>query len=219
MTSHSDDPPIGFIAMTRRLADESGPDGLTVGELLDRLDERAFGLAILLMAIPCLVPGLYGPPQILGLPIILFAGQMLIGRTEPWLPAGLLSRRTPKAWLVGMAEFAERRLRWMERIARPRLQVFAKGAGERIAALMMIVATICIVIPFTNTVPSVALALLALGVLQRDGLLTIAGSAIALAWAALVIGLPIAILFGLSAAVTFAERHAPWLVDLLRGAS
>lgn len=219
MDAHTDDPSAGFIALSRRLSDESGPEGLTVGELLDRLDERAFGLAILLMAIPCLVPGLYGPPQILGLPIILFAGQMLIGRSEPWLPQGMKARRVPKAWLDGMAGFAEKRLRWLERIARPRLQPFATGAGERLAALMMIVATICIVIPFTNTVPSVALALLAAGVLQRDGLFTIIGSLIALAWAALVIGLPIAILFGLSTAVTFAERHAPWLVDLLRGAS
>jgi hypothetical protein len=219
MATHTDDPSAGFIALSRRLSDEAGPEGLTVGELLDRLDERAFGLAILLMAIPCLVPGLYGPPQILGLPIVLFAGQMLIGRTEPWLPHGMKARRVPKAWLEGMAGFAEKRLLWLERIARPRLTAFAVGAGERMAALMMIVATICIVIPFTNTVPSVALALLAAGVLQRDGLFTLMGSLIALAWAALVVGLPIAVLFGLSAAVTFAERHAPWLVDLLRGAS
>jgi hypothetical protein len=144
---------------------------------------------------------------------------MLIGRSEPWLPQGMKARRVPKAWLDGMAGFAEKRLRWLERIARPRLTAFATGAGERLAALMMIVATICIVIPFTNTVPSIALALLAAGVLQRDGLFTILGSLIALAWAALVIGLPIAILFGPSAAVTFAERHALWLVDLLTGAS
>ncbi|MBU6371995.1 MAG: exopolysaccharide biosynthesis protein [Alphaproteobacteria bacterium] len=212
--AYRDDPTAGFIAVTRRLADDAGPDGLTVGELLDRLDERAFGLAILIMSIPCLVPGLYGPPQILGLPIILFAGQMLLGRSEPWLPAGMLARRVPKSWLTGMATFAEKRMRWLERIARPRLTAFASGAGERLAALMMIVATLCIVIPFTNTVPSVALALLSAGVLQRDGLFVLGGSLVALAWAALVLAIPLGILFGVGAIVTFAEQHMPWAVDL-----
>ena len=218
MSAHVDDPSIGFIAVARRLADEAGPDGLAVGDLLDRLDERAFGLAILLMSIPCLIPGLYGPPQILGLPIILFAGQLLLGRTEPWLPAGLSRRRIPKGWLDGMAAFAEKRLAWLERIAKPRLKIFATGVGERVAALMMILATLCIVLPFTNTVPSIALALLSVAVLQRDGLLALLGSAIALAWAGLVFGLPIAILLGFGAAIEFAQRHAPWVVDLL-GAS
>lgn len=214
MTAAHDDLQIGFIAMTRRLADEAGEDGFRLEDLLDRMDERAFGLAILIMAIPCLVPGLYGPPQILGVPIILFAGQMLLGRQEPWLPSGLRARRVPKAWLVGMADFAEKRLRWLERLARPRLTPLATGLAEKFAALMMIVATLTIIIPFTNTVPSIALALLALGLLQRDGLLVLGGSLIALAWAGLVIGIPIGILFGVGFIMDFAREHMPWALEM-----
>jgi len=217
MDAHRDDPHVGFIAVTRQLADAASEDGLTLDEILDRMDERAFGLAILIMSIPCLVPGLYGPPQILGLPIILFAGQMLIGRTEPWLPSGMRARRVPKSWLEGMASFAEKRLSWLERLARPRLSALARGLGERIAALMMIVATLCIVIPFTNTVPSVALALLSIGVLQRDGLLVLGGSLIALAWAGLVVGIPIGIIFGVGFVVEFAREHMPWAIGLFGG--
>jgi hypothetical protein len=74
-----DDPKQGFIALVSDLAAASGPDGLSLGEIRDRMDERAFGLMILILAIPCLVPALYGVPQIVGIPILILAGQMLAG--------------------------------------------------------------------------------------------------------------------------------------------
>src|SRR3712207_4696734 len=101
-----DDPNLGFVALMGRLAAAAGPEGLSLGDLRDRLDERGFGLMILILSIPCLVPFLYGVPQALGVPILLLAGQVLIGREEPWLPEGILKRRVPKDWLERMAAFA-----------------------------------------------------------------------------------------------------------------
>jgi hypothetical protein len=179
---HADDPKQGFIALVADLAAISGPDGLTLREIRDRLDERAFGLMILILAIPCLVPALYGVPQIVGIPILLLAGQMLAGRVEPWLPEAALKRRVSKAWLDRMADFATRRMTWFERLSRPRLTLFAEGWAERVAALFMILATLTIVLPMTNTVPSVALTLLAVGLIQRDGLFVAAGAVVATGW-------------------------------------
>jgi hypothetical protein len=188
----TDDPTQGFIALVADLAAISGPEGLTLREIRDRLDERAFGLMILILAIPCLVPALYGVPQIVGIPILLLAGQMLAGRVEPWLPEAALRRRVSKAWLDRMADFATKRMHWFERFSRPRLTVFAEGWAERAAAAFMILATLTIVLPLTNTVPSVALTLLAVGLIQRDGLFVAAGAAVATGWAltlaAIVIG-------------------------------
>ncbi len=180
---HADDPKQGFIALVADLAAISGPDGLTLREIRDRLDERGFGLMILILAIPCLVPALYGVPQLVGIPILLLAGQMLAGRIEPWLPEAALKRRVSKAWLDRMADFATKRMRWFERLSRPRLTVLAEGWAERAAALFMILATLTIVLPMTNTVPSVALTLLAVGLIQRDGLFVAAGAAVATGWA------------------------------------
>lgn len=179
---YADDPKQGFIALVADLAAISGPDGLTLREIRDRLDERAFGLMILILAIPCLVPALYGVPQIVGIPILLLAGQMLAGRVEPWLPEAALKRRVSKAWLDRMADFATRRMTWFERLSRPRLTLFAEGWAERVAALFMILATLTIVLPMTNTVPSVALTLLAVGLIQRDGLFVAAGAVVATGW-------------------------------------
>ncbi|MDP3406010.1 MAG: exopolysaccharide biosynthesis protein [Brevundimonas sp.] len=187
---HIDDTRQGFIGLVAGLAEASGPDGLTLREIRDRLDERAFGLMILILAIPCLVPALYGVPQIVGIPILLLAGQMLIGREEPWLPEAALKRRVSKAMLDRMADFAVKRMGWFERLSKPRLTLFTQGLAERAAAVFMILATLTIVLPMTNTVPSVALALISVGLIQRDGLFVAAGAAVATGWvtALLVIG-------------------------------
>ncbi|MES2860066.1 MAG: exopolysaccharide biosynthesis protein [Pseudomonadota bacterium] len=179
---HQDDVSHDLVRLLRRLADDAGDEGLTLHQIRDRLDERAYGLLILLLSIPCLVPGLYGVPQVVGLIIILIAAQLLAGREEPWLPRWVLNLRAKGAWLKAMADFAETRLGWVDRLSRPRLTAFASGAGEKMAAVFMILATLTIVLPFTNTIPSIALALLSVGLIQRDGLFVIGGAVVATAW-------------------------------------
>ncbi len=194
--AHTDTATSGFIGLTRELATAGGGEGLTLGEIRDRLDERGFGLLILILSIPCLVPALYGVPQVIGVPIILLAGQMLIGMKEPWLPGGLLRRRAPQSWLDRMADFAEKRMGWFERLSRPRLKVMSTGVGERLAAVFMILATLTIILPLTNTIPSVALALMAVGLIQRDGLFVIGGMVIATLWAAALTTVGLGVYYG-----------------------
>ena len=200
----TDDPRRGFIDLVVHLAAVAGPDGLTLREIRDHLDERAFGLMILILSVPCLVPALYGVPQIVGVPILLLAGQLLLGRDEPWLPDAVLNRRIPRAWLERMGGFADRRMRWFERLSRPRWRALASGPGERFAAGFMILATATIVLPMVNTVPSIALALLAVGLIQRDGLFVAGGALVAAAWAAALASVAVGLALG-----------AGWAADLL----
>ncbi|TFW14401.1 exopolysaccharide biosynthesis protein [Brevundimonas intermedia] len=190
--------------LLRRLSDDGGDAGLTLHEIRDRLDERAYGLLILLLSIPCLVPGLYGVPQVVGLIVILLAGQMLVGREEPWLPRWFLNLRCKGAWLKAMADFAESKLGWIDRLSRPRLRRFADGPGEKLAAVFMILATLTIVMPLTNTIPSVALALLSVGLIQRDGLFVLAGCAVTTVWLTILGALGTGLLMG-------AEWATRWL--------
>lgn len=201
-----DDPAKGFIDLVVGLAALAGPQGLTLREIRDHLDERAFGLMILILAVPCLAPALYGVPQIVGVPILLLAGQMLVGRDEPWLPEAVLNRRIPRSWLDLMARFADRRMRWFERLSRPRLRPLAAGAGERLAAVFMILATLTIMLPMVNTVPSVGLALLAVGLIQRDGLFVAAGAIVALAWAGTLAAVAAGVAFGACWALALVGR-------------
>ncbi|WGM29855.1 exopolysaccharide biosynthesis protein [Brevundimonas sp. NIBR11] len=193
---HQDDVSHDLGRLLRRLADDGADRGLTLHQIRDRLDERAYGLLILILSIPCLVPGLYGVPQVVGVIIILIAAQLLIGREEPWLPGWVLNLRARGKWLKAMAEFAETRLGWIDRLSRPRLLMFATGAGERMTALFMILATLTIVLPMTNTIPSIALALLSVGLIQRDGLFVLGGAAVTTAWLTLLGVLAFGLLIG-----------------------
>jgi hypothetical protein len=195
----TDDPARGFIATTRAVADGAGEEGLTVGEIVDQLDERAFGLLILLFVLPCLVPGLPGA-QIIAIPIFLLGLQLLAGRGEPWLPGWFLRARVKKGWIKGIATFCEKRLRWTEQVARPRLRFLATGPAERL-------------LPITNTIPSMAITAIALGLIQRDGLFTGAGAALALAWIAFLGTLVAAVIYGAGFAADFLRDYAPGVFE------
>jgi hypothetical protein len=184
LNQHTDDSKQGFIALVAGLAVISGPEGLTLREIRDRLDERAFGLMIIILAIPCLVPGLYGVPQLVAIPILLLVVQLLAGRVEPWLPEAVLKRRVSKAWLTRMSDFATKRMAWCEHLSRPRWTIFVQYWAERVAAAIMAIATLAILVPLplTNTVPAVGVTIMAVGLIQRDGLFVVAGAAVATIW-------------------------------------
>lgn len=207
-----DDPSRSFINVLQGIDAATGDEGIAVSGIVDRLDERAFGLLILLLAIPCLVPGLPGA-QIIAIPIFLLAVQVMFGRSEPWLPGWFTRAHVKKGWISAIAGFADKRLRWTERLARPRLTFLASGLGERVAALIMALASITIMLPITNTIPSLALTLLALGIIQRDGLFTLAGAVIALAWITALSALVAGLFFGAGFAVDLVREHAPWLLQ------
>lgn len=211
-----DDPSRSFIGVLQKIDAAAGEDGLTVNQIVDQLDERAFGLLILLLALPCLVPGLPGA-QIIAIPIFLLALQVVINRSEPWLPGWFMRARVKKSWISAIAGFADKRLRWTETFARPRLRWLATGLGERLVGLCMALAAITVMLPITNTIPSIALTLASVGLIQRDGVFTFLGSMVALGWLTALGILITGLIMGAGFAVEFLAEHAPWLLNLFGG--
>ena len=66
---------------------------ITLGELSDLMEERAFGLLLLVLALPCCLPFVYLLPQLVALPMLVLAAQMASGRKAPWLPETLRKTR------------------------------------------------------------------------------------------------------------------------------
>lgn len=167
-----------------RIGETAPGDRIPLGTLVDALGERTFGLVMLVLALPCAIPFLYGVPQIVSVPMVFVAGQMLLGRKALWLPDRLRTRSFARADFVAMMERARPWLERFERLARPRLGVLASPPLERLVGLAMLIASLSIALPLplTNTVPGIGVAIIALGLIERDGLLILGGALVALIW-------------------------------------
>ncbi len=216
MTSPSNetDKTASFIDTIVALKTVGNDEGTDVATIVDALDERAFGLLILIFAIPCLVPGLPGA-QLIAIPIFLLALQMALGKQEVWLPASALKAKVKRSWIDSIAGFVDKRLRWTERLSKPRLTGLASGWSERVIGVILALAAVTIMLPITNTIPSLAITVAAVGLLQRDGLFTLAGCALALAWTSLLTIMVWGLFTGAGFAVSFIAEHLPWLAELL----
>ncbi len=212
--SHAQEPPASFIDAIVGLKKVAGPDGALIGDIVDQLDERAFGLLILLFAIPCLVPGLPGA-QVIAIPIFLLAMQMALGKQEVWLPKRALAARVKLAWIEMIADFADKRLRWTMKLSKPRYTFLASGFAERLVGAICAVASVTIMLPITNSIPSLAITLIAVGLLQADGLFTLAGSILGLAWSTFLVIVVWGFYTGAGFAVKIVQEHLPWLGNMI----
>jgi len=201
-----------FIDAIIAIADGAGTRPQTLGQVVDALDDRAFGLSILLLAIPCLVPGLPGA-QLIAIPIFLLALQIALGRREPWLPGFLMRATIKPEWLSATADFAGKRMRWSERLSRPRWRFIAHSLGERIIGLVIALASVTIMLPITNTIPSLAITVAAVGLLQRDGIFMAGGTLLALGWVTALGILIFGLITGAGFAAQLVGEHAPWLTE------
>ena len=126
----------GLIAALEVIAAEAPPEGLSLSELGARLNERAFGVMLFILAIPVCMPFLYGVPQIVALPMMALALQMAAGRDQPWMPAKFGARRLSLASLQRTAQGARKWFGWIEMLARPRLSVLTGPIGERVTGVL-----------------------------------------------------------------------------------
>lgn len=171
---------------------------ISLGALSDLMEERAFGLLLLVLALPCCLPFIYILPQLVALPMVVLAVQMATGRRAPWLPETLRKRHLPVAALLDVVARAKRYGGWLERFAHPRLPAFTGDRAARIIGALLIVPCLSILVPLplTNTVPGIGVAVAAVGLIERDALFVVLGLIIALIWVAiLVIGGPALIYF------------------------
>lgn len=174
---------------------DHGPEGpeteqkSTLGALIDAMDERAFGLLLLILALPCCLPFLYGIPQIVAVPMIAIAAQLGFGKEAPWLPRRLRARSFEIEGMRNIVRRASKYLGWLERLARPRLTPLADRRGAQVVGLLLLIpcASILVPLPSTNTTPGIGVAIASVGLLERDGLLVLGGLFIGIAWVAFLV--------------------------------
>jgi hypothetical protein len=147
----------------------------TLGGLIDMFEEKSFALIfILLLGVPALPLPTGGATHVFELIAILVALQLVAGRDKIWLPQrwrkvelGTGGRRT--RFIRGLMKT----IRWIERLSRPRLRfLFDHRASNAAFGLLVIAGALAAFVapPFTglDTLPSLGVVLLSLGVLLED---------------------------------------------------
>ncbi|MGB0920255.1 MAG: exopolysaccharide biosynthesis protein [Alphaproteobacteria bacterium] len=176
-------------AATSDLLQEFGRSGeaVSIGQMVDALGERAFGVLLVILALPVAIPALYGIPQIVSVPMLLLSAQIALGRRALWLPESVLRREIGAETFASLVKRTTPLLRWFEKVAHPRLSFLTHGIFAQLAGLLMAGYCISILIPLpgTNTVPGIGVGIAALGLIERDGLLTFVGLLIGAVWVAL----------------------------------
>lgn len=174
----------GISSVLVRLTGSGSGERVSFGDLIDSFEIGAYGPLIVLFAAPNMLPvALPGISAILGAPLILITAQLMLGRQRPWLPGIIRRRSMRRSDLARLVERIVPRLERLEARMRPRHPALTGRVGRRIVGVIgLLLATIIFLpIPFGNSLPGLALVLMALGLLARDGLMVAAGGGVAAA--------------------------------------
>jgi hypothetical protein len=164
---------------------ESHPNGkMSIGDLIDGLGERAFSIILLILTLPLAIPGPPGLPTVFGIPLLLVTSQLWRGRAAPWFPESIRRRSFSKAALLATLRKIRPALARLEKISRPRVLWLTNQRGERWIGGFFFLCTLVLInpipIPFSHLPLAIALAILSLGYVERDGAVILIGAFAAL---------------------------------------
>ena len=162
---------------------------ISLGHLIEGFGNRAFGALLFIFAVPVALPiAIPGISAVLGAPLLFLSWQLMRGREQPWLPEVMRGQSFRRADFAGMLQRVLPSIRRVERLVGPRLIWLTNRRGEQVIGLLAFALAVVLFlpIPFGNTVPALAIAILALAVLERDGVAVIAGTLVGLAGIAVV---------------------------------
>jgi hypothetical protein len=176
-------------ALLYALAHDDSRDRIAVRDLLDVLGDRALAALMFVFSVPNVLPVPPGTSAVLGAPLIFLAAQLALG-LRPWLPAVIASRSMTRADFATLIRRIGPWLGRAERMLRPRALWIALPPMEYVIGLICLLLAIVLTlpVPLGNMLPALAISLLALGVLERDGLWVLAGFAAAIASGVVVSG-------------------------------
>ena len=212
------------LSATLRGVAETLPEGtVSVRYLLTTVGEHSMLLLCIILTIPFLTPiPLPGVSTIFGAIIMLIAAGIILNRL-PWLPRQVLDRPISSEQLGKVMQRGSQLSAKIERFVKPRLSVLsATTTVNRVNGLLLLLGGTMLIlplpfIPLSNMIPGYGILFLAIGMLQRDGLMILLGYLLNVAtllyFAAIAIGV---ILAGQSLSVLFTEPVPGIILNLLR---
>ena len=140
---------------------------ISLGEMSEAFGDRAFGLLILLLLLPSLLPGM---ATVFGTPMLLLGVQMGLGRRVPKFPAFMARQSIKRADLLRLASASSRWLGRIERYVRPRPGPFTTPFGDKLFGWLTVYVAVMLILPGpgTNGPPAFGNIVMALGLVEHD---------------------------------------------------
>jgi hypothetical protein len=174
--------------LLRHVSQQAG-DKISLGVIAEAMADRSFGAFLVVFCLPNLIPLPPGATFILGLPLVFIAFQMAFSRLDTiWLPKRLHDYSFDnKAFSSVLDKFVP----WMEKaekLIKPRFWSGNTRLYERFIGIFALLLAIVIFlpIPLGNMGPAYSLALMGLGLTERDGIVLMIGAVIGFVFSAVV---------------------------------
>jgi hypothetical protein len=144
---------------------------ISLGEMAEAFGDRAFGLLLLLLLLPGLLPGM---ASVFGTPLLILGVQMGLGLRVPKLPKILARQTIKRSDLLRLASASSKGLNRIERYVKPRPGFFTSPAGEKIIGWLTAYVAIMLILPGpgTNGPPAFGNIVMALGLIEHDSKVT-----------------------------------------------
>jgi hypothetical protein len=144
---------------------------LSIGDLMTALGDRGYGLLMLALALPNLIPApIPGLSGVLGTPIIILCAMMLLGYPQPVLPRVVRERTIPRAAMEAVLTRAKPWLVKLEARVRPGTLPLPHRGVEIAAAILLGLNAILLAlpIPFGNPAPAFAIVVMSVALVEAD---------------------------------------------------
>lgn len=149
---------------------------MRVDALLTTLGDRSLGWCMALFAVINLVPMPLGG-MITGLPLLLLSAQMALGMRELRLPEALMRREVDCRRFQRVVMRIRPFMRPIERMLRPRYEGVFGPRNERLigGAMFAVAFALFLPVPLSGWLPAASLVVTGFGLVERDGLVVLAG--------------------------------------------
>jgi len=156
------------VQLVRMLDRAEAETVVSMGWLMEQLGGRSFGLALLVMGVLGLLPGI---STVAALMVVWLAVQMMLGHEAAVLPRLVARRSIGVERLARLIGIVAPWLAWLERLVQPRWPILFQTT-ERLTGLTMLLLGLSMLlpVPFSQIVPAPVIMLLALAYLEEDGI-------------------------------------------------
>jgi hypothetical protein len=147
-------------------------------DILIGLRHRAFGFTMLIFALPCCLPMPPGIPTVCGVALTIIALNLIAVRRRLWLPRVIADKSLARADLRRIVDRVLPMMQRLERFCRPRLAPLTEPFGKVLIGFVVLVLGLVMILPIPflgNMPPGFAASVIAIGVIERDGLVVLIG--------------------------------------------